>query len=253
MPKDCVCADTPLREVIVEVYWRFTSKDGVSDAPLKPTFAEFDFFWGEAVANCGFSYIEELVKLDNPSSFFDRTIIKRYRTGPNLWPLLQIGPNILTINAIAPYCGWDFFRHATETAIVTLCALYPYKSAQIKVNSINLRYIHLFTASDNARDVAFDPYQAKNCRAGCMAYHLQAPANAEGAIIWHRATDGAQMGVILELQVRTCFQQTQITPGDIFFTLDEARKAIEGWSETLISDKILNKSGGRTLINRHAL
>jgi uncharacterized protein (TIGR04255 family) len=63
----------------------------------------------------------------------------RFRVKPNGWPLVQIGPGILTVNETTAYAWTDFSRRCEE-AVAKLVDAYP-APHELKVQDLTLRYI----------------------------------------------------------------------------------------------------------------
>ncbi|MBM4049411.1 MAG: TIGR04255 family protein [Planctomycetes bacterium] len=85
-----------------------------------------------------------------PDSMVPHTVQHRFRATPNGWPLLQMGPGIVTVNDTAGYT-WTDFQKRCETAVRWLVDAHPSPSA-LKFQDVTLRYIDA---------VAFD-YKAAN-------------------------------------------------------------------------------------------
>jgi uncharacterized protein (TIGR04255 family) len=64
---------------------------------------------------------------------------QRFRVGAKDWPLIQIGPGIMTVNDTAKYM-WPDFRARSISAVGKLFEAYP-KAESLKVTGLVLRYI----------------------------------------------------------------------------------------------------------------
>ncbi|MBI4848297.1 MAG: TIGR04255 family protein [Nitrospirae bacterium] len=74
-----------------------------------------------------------------PDDMAGYVIQHRFRKGENEWPLIQIGPGILTVNDTAGYI-WEDFEKKVLAAVTSLFESYP-QPENIKINSLLLRYI----------------------------------------------------------------------------------------------------------------
>jgi uncharacterized protein (TIGR04255 family) len=63
----------------------------------------------------------------------------RFRKGRGAWPLIQIGPGIMTVNETVGYT-WDNFKSCCESAVSSLFAAHPARD-DLKVQDLILRYI----------------------------------------------------------------------------------------------------------------
>ncbi|MCP5524362.1 MAG: TIGR04255 family protein [Verrucomicrobiales bacterium] len=77
----------------------------------------------------------------------------RFRKTAGGWPLIQIGPGLMTVNETQNYV-WDDFRQRCEYAVATLWEAYP-KSEELRVEAICLRYLNAVDM-DPSKTSAFD-------------------------------------------------------------------------------------------------
>ncbi len=64
----------------------------------------------------------------------------RFRRTPEGWPLIQMGPGLLTVNETAAY-RWEDFRARCLTALATLWEAHP-KPDDLHLEALTLRYIN---------------------------------------------------------------------------------------------------------------
>ncbi len=86
-----------------------------------------------------YPYHEPLPASSLPDDMAGYVIQHRFRKGENEWPLIQIGPGILTVNDTAGYI-WEDFEKKVLVAVASLFESYP-EPESIKINSLLLRYI----------------------------------------------------------------------------------------------------------------
>jgi uncharacterized protein (TIGR04255 family) len=82
---------------------------------------------------------EQLPAASVPDEMLGHLVQHRFRVAAGDWPLIQLGPGILTVNDTAKYI-WPDFRTRALAACKTLYDAYP-KSNELKIESLVLRYI----------------------------------------------------------------------------------------------------------------
>ena len=82
---------------------------------------------------------EQLPTASFPDEMLGHVVQHRFRVAANDWPLIQLGPGILTVNDTAKYI-WPDFRARALAACRTLFEAYP-KSSELRIESLVLRYI----------------------------------------------------------------------------------------------------------------
>jgi uncharacterized protein (TIGR04255 family) len=87
-----------------------------------------------------YPHYEQLATAQLPDSFVTQQVQHRFRVSPDGWPLLQLGPGIMTVNETKSY-SWQDFGARCEKAFVLLSELHPAKG-EFKPNSFLLRYIN---------------------------------------------------------------------------------------------------------------
>jgi len=143
-----ILKNKPLVEAILEVKWALTSPaPGVQiDPHYKILLGRlYDKVYGDYPEH------EQLPTATIPDEIVGQTVQHRFRCGPNDWPLLQIGPGILTLNDTHKYI-WSDFRSRSLTAIDKLFEAYP-KPTDLKIESLLLRYIDAIEFDYLARDL----------------------------------------------------------------------------------------------------
>jgi len=135
MPRK-VLKNKPLVEAIFEVKWAL--KDIAEGLRIDPHYkilvgSLFSKMKGE------YPFHEMLPAASIPDDIAGHVIQHRFRKGKNQWPLVQIGPGILTVNDTEGYI-WEEFEQKVIQAISALLEAYPEPEA-LKINSLLLRYI----------------------------------------------------------------------------------------------------------------
>lgn len=87
-----------------------------------------------------YPYHEELPTAYIPDEISGYIVKHRFRKKENEWPLIQLGPGILTVNDTEGYI-WEDFEKRIIIAISTLYDLYPEPEENLIINRLMLRYI----------------------------------------------------------------------------------------------------------------
>jgi len=87
-----------------------------------------------------YQYYEKLPAAKMPEDISAYIVQHRFRKDKNSWPLVQLGPGIVTLNDTDNYT-WEDFRSRITQLIELLFEVYPKSSENLKFNKIQLRYI----------------------------------------------------------------------------------------------------------------
>jgi uncharacterized protein (TIGR04255 family) len=101
---------------------------------------------------------EQLPAAVLPDELVGHVVQHRFRTAPNDWPLIQVGPGILTVNDTDKYI-WPDFRARCVSAVATLFQAHP-KPVDLRAANVQLRYIDAIDFDYTSRNV-FDFLQEK--------------------------------------------------------------------------------------------
>lgn len=96
---------------------------------------------------------EELPTAAMPDEIAEYIVQHRFRKGKNKWPLIQIGPGIITVNDTEGYIWEDFEKQITDT-VHALLEVYPKMKDGIKFNRIMLRYIDAIELDFQKEDIS---------------------------------------------------------------------------------------------------
>ena len=86
-----------------------------------------------------YPFHEELPTATMPDEMAEYIVQHRFRKGDNEWPLVQIGPGIITLNDTRNYV-WEDFEKRISQVVEVLFESYP-ESSDLKLNGVILRYI----------------------------------------------------------------------------------------------------------------
>lgn len=126
----------PLVEAILELRWALKGH-----APGLESDPHYKLLLGRLYDRLMADYPEheQLATAGIPDELVGHVVQHRFRASANGWPLVQLGPGILTVNSTADYV-WGDFRSRVVSAVARFNDAHP-KVADLKVSSITLRYI----------------------------------------------------------------------------------------------------------------
>lgn len=126
----------PLVEAICEIRWALQEKaTGVSVDP------HYRLLLGRLYDRLQTTYPEheQLETANIPDEMSGKIVQHRFRTGRNDWPLVQLGPGVITINDTSKY-KWEDFRVRVVEVEKKLYEAYP-KPQELRVETLVLRYV----------------------------------------------------------------------------------------------------------------
>ena len=133
----------PLVEAIFELRWEIqATADGLYRDPgwgLLP-----GLYFGKVQKD--YPYNQKLPAADLPEELTGYSVRHRFRRAKDDWPLIQIGPGILTLNETTKYTVWEEFRPRVMNAVEALIDVYQ---GELKPSQIELRYINAVPYDEN--------------------------------------------------------------------------------------------------------
>lgn len=129
----------PLIEVIFEMRWDLREREG--EVRFDPYAKIFPGILSSALGE-GYPVYEELPTSDIPDEISGYIVQHRFRRVKDGWPLVQVGPGIITLNDIESY-EWQDFRHRIEEVLDALFREYPDRSL-LTPNEVALRYLDAY-------------------------------------------------------------------------------------------------------------
>lgn len=113
----------PLVEVILEVRWGPTL---AVDAPPPDPDPNYSLLVGRLFDRVrqAYPFHEQLPTAQLPDQMVPGVPQHRFRPAPNDWPLVQLGPGLLTVNETAKYT-WSDFRSRAMVAVEHLYTAHP--------------------------------------------------------------------------------------------------------------------------------
>lgn len=126
----------PLLEAILEVRWAL---QGMPPAPQVDP--HYKLLLGRLFDRVSPEYpvYEQLPSANFPDELVGYIVQHRFRIKTNGWPLIQIGPGILTVNSTNDY-KWEDFKPRIQSVLNRLYVAHP-KVDELKITNLILRYI----------------------------------------------------------------------------------------------------------------
>ena len=135
MPNIRPLSNKPLIEAIFELRWQLPSDRADTNYPL---------FVGRLYDRVESEY---LVHKPLPTSMIPQEVAKyvvqhQFRVGNDRWPLIQVGPGVVTLNDTEGYTWQDFGQRA-KSLVSAIFQAYP-KPDELRIASLLLRYLDAF-------------------------------------------------------------------------------------------------------------
>ena len=125
----------PLVEAIFELQWHL--QEQAEKVFIDPHYSILlGSFYQEVKSD--YPYLEKLVSATVPDEITPHTVKYRFRKEKNEWPLIQIGPGIISLNETSGYI-WSDFNDRIHKSVEALFKTYPHDDLVIK--NLQLRYI----------------------------------------------------------------------------------------------------------------
>jgi uncharacterized protein (TIGR04255 family) len=131
----------PLVEAMLELRWGTTVQPAESSTVPVAVDPFYRFILGPFFERLKPDYpvYEPLPTAQVPDEMVLNIAQHRFRAGPGGWPVVQLGPHVMTFNETAGYT-WDSFQPRCESVVKRFLESYP-SPEQLKVQSVTLRYI----------------------------------------------------------------------------------------------------------------
>lgn len=245
----------PLIEAIVELRWR--AEDAESQALVDP---DYPLLVGRLHDRLRKDY-PEYEKLDAarvPDELAAHLVQHRFRTNRDAWPLVQIGPGVLTLNETDGY-SWESFHPQAVAVVKALFDSHPQPS-RVVPDRIMLRYMnqvrvpdprqgfHAFLAENLKVRVSLDEsfFSGADVDASPLEVQLVESFRSKrplGNIQLRLATriDDGVRRVIWEILVQAAGDDLVRLPDSFSGWLDEAHGLAERWFFTMIEGKLLKE------------
>jgi len=143
--------NAPLVEVVIELKWKLTQPSNSITPGIKID-PEYSLLLGRLSEKLSSEYPfhERLPTASMPDEMANYIVQHRFRREKDKWPLVQLGPGILTLNETENY-DWPDFEKRVKKVIEVFFICYP-NPKKISISELTLRYI----------DGVFLDYQKEN-------------------------------------------------------------------------------------------
>lgn len=113
----------PLVEIVIELRWRITNKQDLS---------KVQYLYGDLYSELKdkYPYRESLVPTEIPLDILINQPVHRFRTAPNDYPLVQVGPGIITLNTVDKKYFWDDFSNSLSDLVNSFLKVYPLEGSE---------------------------------------------------------------------------------------------------------------------------
>jgi len=132
-----VLKNPPIVEALVEVRWTLEKSSG--PMPIDP---HYEFLLGsfyEHIKN-DYPFRERLPSASIPDEVTGSVVKHRFRVEKDKWPLIQIGPGIMSVNETEKYTTFEKFKPLAVKAVNDLFDAHPNRD-ELDIKSLVLRYI----------------------------------------------------------------------------------------------------------------
>ena len=132
-----ILENKPLIEAIFELRW-----DLQQSAPSVKIDPHYKIIIGRIYdrVSSEHPFHEQLPTATIPDELAGYVVQHRFRKGKGQWPLIQIGPGVITLNDTDAYT-WNDFEKRISYLLDNLFEAYPDAKNNLKINSLLLRYI----------------------------------------------------------------------------------------------------------------
>jgi len=132
--------NAPLLEVIFEIKWDILNKSDIVD---------FQYLHGDLYSNLKnkFPHRENLIPPEIPFEAVKGLPIFRYRKEKESYPLVQIGPGVITINTVDSTYYWDDFKDEINSTVNIFSSIYN-KFDKLNLSPV-LTYLDFFEYDKN--------------------------------------------------------------------------------------------------------
>lgn len=250
----------PLVEAILEVRWKLENspQPGLASDPY------YHLLPGRLQERLSDKYpaYQALPTTRVPDELVPYVAQHQFRATENGWPLVQLGPGVLTVNHTEDY-RWPTFLERATSAVATLFDTYP-EPAKLEVDYLVLRYIDAVALGADATDVLtflsdkmrvhldlpsrlFDQYPVSGLP-NSLNCQLDFPLLDGKAVAKLRFATGKrfeQDALIWETVIMsTAAQVPSGLPDSLVKWLEDAHTVADGWFFTLIEGELERRFRG---------
>jgi len=136
-----ILKNKPLVEAIFELRWEL--QEPAPGVKIDPHYKIIVGRIYDKVSN-EYTFHEQLPTASLPDEIVGHVAQHRFRKSKDQWPIIQIGPGIITVNDTEGYT-WEDFEKRINQAVDILFEVYPDSKNNLKINSVLLRYLDAIT------------------------------------------------------------------------------------------------------------
>jgi len=249
-----VLANKPLVEAIFEAKWKLET--GPQGELVDPHYKLLPGRLFERLSN-EYPIHEPLPASTFPDEMVAHTAQHRFRKKPGGWPLVQVGPGVLTLNDTEGYVWTDFAQRAIAM-VDALFSVYP-KADELQLSGLSLRYLDAigfnpretdafaflrenFHTSISLPDGLFA--RAENRLPSALSFQSAFGLTRPRGLGIIRFNFGRKLGepaLIWETLVSSQAKDVPRTPRDIAGWLEDAHEVTHDWFFAMIDSKLLER------------
>ncbi|MCL4216235.1 MAG: TIGR04255 family protein [Candidatus Hydrogenedentes bacterium] len=252
MPSE-ILKNKPLVEAICQVKWKLESEPG-QGLPVDTHYRLLLGRFSERIQE-KYPFHEALPTAQIPDELVSHRPQHRFRNAPADWPLIQLGPGIMTINETDRYVWESFFKNC-EDAVKSLYDSHP-TPRDFAIQSLSLRYIDAVEVDFQEESVfAFlkSKFKTEIALPGSLfdnpdvqkepvdfSWQASFPLGSSGDIITLRFAKGEVKGksaLIWETLVQTNDDTIELTPEVFPDWLTKAHELTHDWFFKLIAGEL---------------
>ena len=259
MGKDFLYEKAPLVEVIAEIHWVLKELQVAPNAKIDPHYEEFEKEFLEFLREDNLCHTQELPPSSVSIELVPHLPRKIIRSQPNDWPLVQLGPGIITAHVVPPYSGWTKFEKFLIRVVDGLYKCYPNSGKSLFIETLLLRFISGFDDEfgfEKYSDFALDmlgirsPLPTdflKECAVEQtdISYVLEtlfenvSPVGSFGRVFISPGTSRDKRALIMEMQCESIYpQRTVVSQCEVKQWFNEAHRSLHDQFDKIATDKL---------------
>jgi uncharacterized protein (TIGR04255 family) len=134
-----ILTNKPLLEAIFELRWELAAVAGQKGLSTDPNYKILIGSLYERIRD-QYPYHEQLPSATIPDEIAPYVVQHRFRKDQNGYPLVQIGPGVVTLNDTTGYV-WEDFQNRISGLLKNIFSVYPRAETDLVINKVLLRYI----------------------------------------------------------------------------------------------------------------
>jgi len=255
MPRK-ILKNKPLVEAIFETRWDLTVH--TTGIKVDPHYKIFIGRLYDRIAQ-DYPFHEQLPTAAMPDEMAGYVVQHRFRKDKGKWPLVQVGPGIVTLNDTDGYV-WEDFQRRISRLLDAVFQAYPNSQQNIMVNALLLRYIDavafdfdhgdIFSFLKNDLKITVDLHESLFRDTGVSkaptAFDLRfsfASAKPMGTVHlkFARGKKGEDHGLIWETVVQASGRVAATEKNEIINWVNEAHTLTDDWFFKMIEGELLRR------------